>query len=420
MLKFVLMEPNPQAPLGRLLVVDDNELNRDMLSRRLSRLGHRVETAAGGVEALAMLDGTAHAFDVILLDIMMPDVDGLAVLRRLRETHSPTALPVIMATAKDTTDDIVAALQLGANDYVTKPLQFAIVAARIATQIALKRSVDRIVALEENLHRQNEALSDINDKMKRDLNLAASVQQAMLPHATPVCDSAKFSWKYLPCDELAGDILNVFSLDESHVAFYLIDVSGHGVAASLLSCTLSKMLMPAGGPSIVQHVDPDTGALRPTMPAGVAAELNTRFPMAANAGQYFTLLYGVLNTETGTLNYVSAAHPGALLAPAGSEANVKLTPGWGIGWIEEATWDNVTLQLEPGDRFYLCSDGVSEAKAAGGEQFQNGRILSAIGATRGGTLESSVEAILNQAAQWTPRFEDDVSIVAVEFIGSGA
>jgi len=410
---------SPEArSTGRLLVVDDSELNRDMLSRRLARLGHRVDVAAGGAEALEMIERSAGAFDAVVLDVMMPDIDGLSVLRRLREKYSPTDLPVIMATAKDSSDDIVGALAAGANDYVTKPLQFAVASARIATQISLKRSVDRIVKLEENLQHQNEELSEINEKMKHDLHLAAQVQQAMLPHAMPTCRSAKFSWKYLPCDELAGDILNVFQLDDRHVAFYLLDVSGHGVAASLLSCTLSKLLSPTAGPSLVQTLDPQTGCLRPTSPAAVAAELNTRFPMAANAGQYFTLLYGVLDTATGQLQYVSAAHPGILLAPAACPPKVLIEPGWGVGWLEDATWENATLQLQPGDRFFICSDGVSEAKGPGGELFQNERILNAICAARSACLEENVEMVLNQAGQWTPRFTDDVSIIAVEYVGT--
>ena len=132
MLMLVTMEHTDAAVTGRLLVVDDNELNRDMLSRRLSRLGHDVACAAGGAEALELIDHTERPFDIVLLDVMMPDIDGLSVLRHIREKYSTTALPVIMATAKDSTEDIVSALQIGANDYVTKPLQFAVVAARIS------------------------------------------------------------------------------------------------------------------------------------------------------------------------------------------------------------------------------------------------------------------------------------------------
>ena len=159
----------PDADVGRLLVVDDNEMNRDMLSRRLARRGHEGVTAEGGAVALELI-GT-EAFDVILLDIMMPGIDGLEVLKTVRETRGAADLPIIMATARDDSEDIVAALKLGANDYVTKPLDFQVVLARVQTQLALKRSRD--------------ALAAAHDRMKRDLEAAARVQQAQLPSKPP-------------------------------------------------------------------------------------------------------------------------------------------------------------------------------------------------------------------------------------------
>src|SRR5688500_10259329 len=123
-------------PLGSLLVVDDSEANRDMLSRRLQRRGYAVSTAGGGREALELV--RANRYDVILLDLMMPDIDGMQVLRTLRETWSPAELPVILATAKDESADIVEGLKAGANDYVTKPLDMPVVTARVQTQVMLK------------------------------------------------------------------------------------------------------------------------------------------------------------------------------------------------------------------------------------------------------------------------------------------
>lgn len=123
---------------GNLLVVDDNEDNRDMLSRRLRRQGYSVVTAEDGRKALDLLD-TGQKFDLVLLDIMMPGISGLEVLQTIRQRLSITDLPIIMATAKDNSEDIVGALQLGANDYVTKPLDFAVVMARVQTQLVIKR-----------------------------------------------------------------------------------------------------------------------------------------------------------------------------------------------------------------------------------------------------------------------------------------
>lgn len=123
--------------LGRLLVVDDNELNRDMLSRRLERKGYQVDTAEDGYQALDMIGKTAY--ELVLLDIMMPGLSGIDVLTQLRQSYSLTALPIIMATAKTDSNTIVQTLKLGANDYVTKPLQFGEVLARVETQLSISR-----------------------------------------------------------------------------------------------------------------------------------------------------------------------------------------------------------------------------------------------------------------------------------------
>ena len=138
---------------SRLLVVDDNELNRDMLSRRLKSRGYEVTTAEDGQKALELV--SAERFDLILLDIMMPVLSGIDVLRAIRERYSVAELPVIMATAKDQGTDVVEALTLGANDYVTKPLDFPVVLARAETQLSLKHAMEEIKRLANRLEKSN-------------------------------------------------------------------------------------------------------------------------------------------------------------------------------------------------------------------------------------------------------------------------
>ncbi len=138
---------------GALLVVDDNEMNRDMLARRLARRGYAVTVAEDGHQALRLIE--EQPFDLVLLDIMMPGISGLEVLKIVRERYSMADLPIIMATAKDQSADIVAALRLGANDYVTKPLDFPVVLARTQTQLALKRATEEIQRLAQQLEQHN-------------------------------------------------------------------------------------------------------------------------------------------------------------------------------------------------------------------------------------------------------------------------
>jgi class 3 adenylate cyclase len=147
--------PAPAASTGpgSVLVVDDNEMNRDMLSRRLKAKGFAVELAEDGYKALEKLDATA--FDLVLLDIMMPGMSGIEVLRKVRETRTAADLPIIMATAKAQSEDVVEALKLGANDYVTKPIDFPVALARVNTQLSLKRAGDEIRRLVGDLEVRN-------------------------------------------------------------------------------------------------------------------------------------------------------------------------------------------------------------------------------------------------------------------------
>jgi len=150
---------------GSLLVVDDDAMNRDMLSRRLARHGYTVAVAEDGEQALKMIEG--QKFDLVLLDIMMPGVSGLQVLEILRQRHSMADLPVIMATAKGESSDIVEALKLGANDYVTKPLDFPVVLARTESQLALKRAREEIQRLAARLEDQAAQLADWNRTLEQ-------------------------------------------------------------------------------------------------------------------------------------------------------------------------------------------------------------------------------------------------------------
>ena len=154
--------PQPEKPIPadagkrRLLIVDDIRENREILRRRFERHGFLATEAGGGVEALTLLE--RESFDLVLLDMMMPDLSGLDVLARIRAKHAPGSLPVIMVTAKSQSEDVVDALNRGANDYITKPVDFSIALARVITQLDRKRAEEKIQQMNEELSRANEVL----------------------------------------------------------------------------------------------------------------------------------------------------------------------------------------------------------------------------------------------------------------------
>ncbi len=387
---------------GRLLVADDNEMNRDLLARRLSRRGFTVVTAADGQEALDRI--TEQPFDVVVLDIMMPRVDGMEVLSRVREKTAAADLPIIMATAKSEAQDVVRALEMGANDYVTKPLDFQVVLARVQTQLSLKRA--------------REELKSAHARMKADLEAAARVQQDLLPLDLPVTPGAACAWRYRACDELAGDAVNIFQVDDRHLCLYVLDVSGHGVPASLLSVSVTRSLtLHADRSSLVRVPREDGAGFRAAGPAEVARRLNVIYPMrSGDARLYFTLCYGLLDLVANRFQFVCAGHPGPLLVRSNGTAESLTVPALPIGMFGNAVYEDTAIDLAPGDRLYLYSDGLTEETDSSDVEFGLDRLRASVTGRRVIALDESLDALIGDLANWhgSDRFSDDVTIAALE------
>jgi sigma-B regulation protein RsbU (phosphoserine phosphatase) len=305
-----------------LLLVDDDDLTRNLLARYLEKNGFAVRGLANGVEALACIENGGNT--LVLLDILMDGLGGLELLSQVRQRYSATDLPIIMATSRDESQEVVEALKLGANDYVTKPFDFPVVLARVQTQLSLKRSVDQIRSLEQQLELQNAELEAANRRMKQDLAAAARVQTALLPGTAPELPTTRFAWEFKPCKELAGDLLSIIPVDGHRVALYVLDVVDHGVAAALLAVMVNRVLGQL-------HLSED----RLAVPAEVAAHLNREFSWDPQTEQFFTLLYGVLETNTGEFRFVTAGHPGPIHLARGAQAQSLMRPGSPIGLSAE-------------------------------------------------------------------------------------
>jgi sigma-B regulation protein RsbU (phosphoserine phosphatase) len=402
-----------------ILIVDDDELNSEGLARRLKGRGFTVTVVKSGRMAIELLG--ERRFDLVLLDIMMPGMTGLEVLKLLRRADSPIDLPIIMVTAKGESEDTVEALELGANDYVIKPIDFPVVLARIRTQLALRRAVSEVTELERRLGARNKELEAAaaklvaaNEPQTGGLEVAGRFQQAFLPTLPREVPGARFAWTFKPCRRLAGDFLNLFWLDDRHLGLGVLDVSGHGVAAALLSVTASHLLARmASRPTGTDRCATGTGAsLVP--PAQVAAELSKHFSDAA-LEQPFTFLYGTLSLDTGEFRFVSAGHPGPVHLPRGAWPVQLEVTGFPVG-VGNGSYKERVVNLRPGDRLVLYTDGVTEARNADGEHFGIRRFLAALEQSRGPLLDKSLDALLESVEGWrddTPRHHG-ISILFVE------
>ncbi len=227
--------------------------------------------------------------------------------------------------------------------------------------LAAIRDITERRRMEEELRLAKEAAERAYERIRQDVQAAARVQRALLPASLPVVEGLQFCWEFHPCAELAGDGLNVFWLSDYHVGMYLLDVSGHGVAAALLSVSLARLLSPILGQSTLLRVLREDGRdYRLLSPAEVAEQLNRWFLANPTAEQFFTVVYGILDTRTLRLCYVSAGHPGFL--HLSSEGNATLYPATGlpIGVVAEADYKEGTLELPWGPvvLFFGRSHGV--------------------------------------------------------------
>lgn len=394
-------------------MVDDDRLSRSLLEEALRSWGHEVLCAEDGEKAWARIQAD-RSISLVVTDWVMPGLDGLELCRRIRAAESSPYLPVLLSTSRDEEEHLVEGLAAGADAFLAKPLRLPALRAQL-------RVAERILRLEERLESRLRRLAEANQRIRRDLEAAAAVQRAHLPERPPALEKLAFAWAYQSCETLGGDMFNLFRLDEGRVGVYVLDVSGHGTAAALLSVSLSRALVPhlqQGG--ILKRPRSEPPHYEIAAPAEVAAELNRRFPLIDEAGRYCTLLYGILEIGTHRFRYVSAGHPAPIVA-AGDPLPVR--PGAGgppIGVLEDAAWEEAEIQLAPGSRLLLYTDGVSETANASGERFGEERLRAALseGARGGGTpgIAGTLARLRAELAAFgggrSPR--DDVTLVGIE------
>jgi len=304
---------------------------------------------------------------------------------------------------------LVEAMDAGADDFVAKPFDQNELRARI-------RAGERVISLERTLAERNHRLEQVNRRMKDELLAAARIQRSYLPSKPPDTPGAEFAWIYEPCDELGGDTLNIVPFDSTHFGVYVLDVSGHGVSSALLSVNLSRLLTHLDEPDALLRKSQAAGGGPPklTPPSEAVAQLNTMFSDDPESGQFFTLLYGIIDLEALTFRYTSAGHPGPIIARAGETDIRKATPP-AIGFLPTAKFREHTVELQPRDRLFLYTDGVFEIENHEGEEWGESRLAEAAEANLDLTVSENLEATLHAAQQWQGEasFNDDVSMLGI-------
>ena len=322
---------------AQILVVDDDAISRKILAQLLASAGHDCRECEDGAKALQLIH--AKPPSLLLLDFDMPGLNGAEVLRRLRSDADPAVaqIPAIMLTGHGSEESEVSCLQAGADDFVTKPINAAVLLARIETQLRLR-------SMRRQLERQNDELEEWRRNLERDLAAARLTQQSLIPQKPPPLPGWQVATCYRPVIQVGGDIYGWLPMKDSRILFWIADGTGHGAAAALLT-TLAKLLFHYGS---VEH----------DAPATVMERVNSDFRSIFGARSFMTAMCVALDPASGHASVVGAGHPPLLVIRdnGATESIASIAPP--LGLIERPEFTETVIGFEAGDAFLLYTDGL--------------------------------------------------------------
>jgi sigma-B regulation protein RsbU (phosphoserine phosphatase) len=371
---------------GHLLVVDDNESNRDVLARRLEKQGFTVATANDGREVLQRL--RVESYDLVLLDIMMPELDGFTVLQIIKADPRIRHIPIIMISALDEMEAVVRCIEAGAEDFLPKPFNATLLRARIGACLEKKY-------LRDQEQRTYQALVESQKHLAAELAEAADYVKTLLP--PPLNGEIKAEWRFIPSTELGGDAFGYHWVDSDHFAMYLLDVCGHGVGAALLSISVMNVLRS------------QSLAVDFRIPGLVLGALNEAFQMDNHNDMYFTIWYGVFDKNSRQLTFSVGGHPPAVLVSNGTALPLR-TQGVIIGSLPTVDFPSAQCHIPAGSRLFIFSDGAYEITRKDGTMLQLEEFVAHLATSSG--LDNTVA--FTKEVNNEPIFADDFSIVQIQ------
>ncbi|HEY9643592.1 MAG TPA: SpoIIE family protein phosphatase [Coleofasciculaceae cyanobacterium] len=374
--------------MSKILVIDDDHMIHRIIQRALKNQGHEVFVAANGQEGIEQAEKLQPA--LIICDWMMPLVNGLEVCRWVKSNPDLTTTFFILLTSRGDVADRVQGLNMGADDFLPKPIDLAELQARVRAGL-------RLHALSQDLQTQKQLL-------EAELAEAASYVQALLP--TPLSGRVEVESCFLPSRQLGGDCFDYFWLDSECLAVYVLDVSGHGLGAALPSILVMNSLRSRSLPD-VDFYQPDQ----------VLSALNQRYPMSSQNEKYFTIWYGVYHLSDRLLTYASAGHPPAVLISASSEGGAVTqlkTPCLPIGMLDQVTFVSERHPISPGSTLYIFSDGIYELSP---ESIQVWGLSVFVDLLAELDPTVSLDMVLDKirAASGVETFNDDLSLLRIQF-----
>jgi sigma-B regulation protein RsbU (phosphoserine phosphatase) len=385
---------NTQQKKFTILAVDDTPENLDVVKGILAK-DYVVKVAINGPMALKIAEKQTP--DLILLDIMMPGMDGYEVCRRLKDNPDTKDVPVIFLTAMDQTSDEAQGFSLGAADYIAKPVNPPILEARVKTHLALKESMDE-------LQKAYSIIKTQKDRMEEELNIGRDIQMSMLPlEFPPFPDRDEFSIHALlkPAREVGGDFYDFFFLNPDEICLVVGDVSGKGVPAALFMAVAKTMIK--------------ARAMDDPSPASIITRVNDEMSADNPSSMFVTLFIAICNVRSGECRYTNAGHnPPYIQRMSGQQEILDQRHGPIIGAVEGLAYKQDMVQLNSGDQLLVFTDGVTEAMAVDGDFFTEKRLEAFLRDTEFSSVEDLVDGSLEAVEDFARGADqaDDITLLS--------
>jgi len=385
---------------AKVLVVDDNADKRYLLSCMLVRHFHVIE-AENGRKALATMEEVRP--DVVLLDVLMPGVDGFEVCRRMKANPKSADIPVLFVTVLDHHETRVEGLELGAEDFISWPVNSSELVARIKARVRSARPLTELRTVVEKQSRLLEVKEQYEAATQYELEQARLVQQRFVTNVFPEDRGLEFANRYRPSRHVGGDLFDVVALNSGEVALLMADISGHGVPAALLT-SVTKVLF-------------RTGVEQCSEPAKFLQWLNKQISAYLATGEFLTVFVGCWNSKTRIFSYAGAGHPPALLiAPDGKNVERLYVSQGIVGIMPDSSFPQREFELQCGQRLVCYTDGITEAINAEQQFFGEERLADACSRYAPLPLTTMVESVfaeMDEFSKGEPQ-NDDQALLALE------
>jgi len=399
----------------KVLIVEDDTTSQILLKSAMTKWGYHVSVVDCAEKALDVIKDDLP--NIILTDWFLPGINGDEFCVKIRSHAMNHYVYIIMITALSDVNSVVNGFRAGADDFLSKPICFQELKARLL-------SAERVIMLEERLLEQNVHLNAMTHELmaaqaniRREMEFAEKIQFKLLPDNGLKINDALLCYFYQSSLYVSGDFLSYFAITEDVTGFFSVDVCGHGVAAAMMSFSVSKVISQFFDFKRQSSSGEDINEIF-KHPDQVVSYLNDVFYKDSDFSLYFSTVLGFINHKDKTLSLCQAGHPHPIYISHAAATTLMGQGGFPVALLPGSCYESILFNYQSGDRIFIYSDGIVECMNSVGEIFDKDHLVSYLQQNSDISLHSLVDNLKEHLIHWhgTDKFDDDISLLAIEFL----